>query len=300
MRASITLLLTTLALALASVAGPAPAVAKGNPLSVARKQTVVDFKQTTKEAEKTFNAAVANLTKGLSKGTTDAEAAATGFGAALGFYASSLVSAADDAATEGADTLSIVMAEAGDDDLDGAQGGDGGQLDGLFADLQKELDRLRKRALKRSRKFTKTFAKKGGSFARMRVVLAAWTLDPRAVPTAGGADLVGERRLQFLGAVASRLNDSRVIVSAFGAADPTHSEQFDVRISGPQQLGIGEFVSDGGMPVGLDGRWLQTVDLGTGPAPGNRSVLLGTEPEDLGLAGLQPTRLVHAGTLSIP
>jgi len=300
MRAIPTILLTALAIGLSPGISSTPAVAKGSPLSAARKQTVADFKQTARDAEKTFNTAVANFKKGLSKGTTDADAAATGFGNALGFYASSLVAAADDAATAGADALSTVMAEAGDDDLDAAQGGDGGHLDGLFADVQKELDRLRKRALKRSRQFMKTFGKQGGRFARMRVVLAPWTLDPRAVPTAGGPDLIGERRLQFLGGVASRLDDSRVVVSAFGAADPTHNAQFDVRISGTQQLGIGAFLSSGGMTVDLDGKWRHTVDLGTGPAAGNRAVLFGTEPEDLGLAGLQPTRLVHVGTLSIP
>jgi hypothetical protein len=294
--------------ALLLVATPTPtaeAGRRGDALAASAKSVRKDYKQDAKSAESTFNTAVGLLEKGLTRGATTADQAANGFGNALAFYASQLKIAGDTAADAFATDVVGEMADAGDDDLEGGVSGDGGSADKFAESIRSDLSKLRARARKRGLRFANTLAKHGGSRVRMRIAFEAWPFSQRPAATGGGTLAVRPEPPRLWGAVATLLTDGRVIMTVFGSADPTLDENFDVRLEGTLVRALGTFVSEHGMDVSTDGTWSFTGEVGNpftdgGLDQGNRQMHFGLDPVDQELGGRQPTRLEHAGLISIP
>jgi len=292
------------ALALVATA-PAEAGRRGDALSASATSVRKDYVREAKTAESTFNDAVANLQRGLSRGETTAEQAATGFGAALAFYAGRLKVAGDGAADAFASDVAGAMAAAGDNDLAGGVTGDGGSADRFAESIRADLTKLRKKALKRATKFARVLAKDGGARVRMRVSFEAWTFTQRPAADADGTFPVRPEPVRLWGSVTTRLTDGNIIATVFGSAAPQLDNQFDVRLEGQIVRGLGDLLAEGGMDVTNDGTWSFTGKVGNpfigdGLDVGNRQIHFGVDPEDQGLGGLQPRRLEHAGLISIP
>lgn len=294
-----------LAAALCVLHAAPPARAGGDSLSVAARTARKSFKRAGKDADRTFRDAAAILQRGLASGTTSSEQAATGFGDALAFYAASLKTAADDAAAAFAADAGARMELTGDDALPGAVAGDGGSYDLVAESLAADLSRFRARAQKRVDRFRRALERDGGPRVEMRVRLETWSVSPRPVPRIGAPFTTWDEPLRLWGVALTRLPDGRVAYSVFGSAAPALDDRFDVRLHGTLVRALGDFLADGGMDVLPDGTWRRTGTIGDpfagdGVESGPRQVVFGVEPEDQGLAGLQPKRHEHAGAISVP
>ena len=288
--------------AAALVIAPTPRADARDALTSSFKSIRKDYKQDTKDATATFNTAVKNLEKGLSAGSAENSAAA--FGEALAFYTAQLKIAGDAAADAFANDVAAAMLSANDDDLKGGVSGDGGSADKFAEAIRADLQKLRAKARKRSLKFAKAIEKTGAR-VRMRVAFEAWPFQSRPAADGDGAFPVRPEAPALWGAVATRLTDGRVIISAFGSADASLDGQFDVRLEGTLVRALGTFLSERGMDVTPDGTWSFTGEVGNpfigdGLDEGNRQIHFGVDPFDPGLGGPQPSRLVHGGLISIP
>lgn len=287
--------------ALLPITEPAQA-GRGDSLAGAAKSYRKAFKRDAKEAEKEFADVVGGLTKGLNSGATSAEDAVTRFGNALSFYASKLHTAAADASLGFAGDAVQAMSSDGDPSLPGAAAGDGGSLDSFAESIRGDLAKFRAKAVKRTSKFRKAFDRADDQRGGLRVSFEDWTFTPRPAPDTGGALGLIPEPVRLWGAVAARLQDGRIFVTAFGSAAPERAGTFDVRIvRGTFQVKpIGDYIRDGGMDVNADAWWTHTGAIndpfvGDTVSEGNAQIHFGMDP-----AGDEPQRLEHAGLLSIP
>ena len=291
-------------LALCPTRPDARAAAGDGGVGAATKAALRQFSGDARDAYSTFKTGAANASKALSRGDVGGVQAVSDFADALGFFAERIhvaANAAEESATQG---LSAAMAAEGTDELAGAQVGGGGRLDAFLEKLDAQLDKQRRKAQRRARSFARTVKRKGGSRAALNVSLPTWTAPRRVAPTVANATPTRELGPRLLGALAARVED-QVVVAVFGSAAASLDNQFDVRLDGLPQRPLHAFLDDGGTNVTPDGTWRSVGTVGNpfgGDAvdPGNRSIVFGVEPEDQGLAGIQPRRLVHAGVISIP
>lgn len=189
----------------------------------------------------------------------------------------------------------------------GANPGDGGAVDRFTESVRGELTRLRARIQSRSRSFARTFVKFGRGETSMNTVLPSWAFDPPGVPSPGGVIAAEDAPVELRLVTAARLPDGRLLVTAAGNADRSYSGKFDLRIrSAVKEDLVGPALSQGGMPVGATGHWSVSIELGDPfrgdvPQPGNRVLHFGVEPSaDIPPAGVQPQRLLRAGTFLLP
>ncbi len=293
------------ALATATVfnaAPPAEAGRRGDALAGAAKTFRKGFKSDAKIAEATFARVAANLAKGVAAGTTSSESAVKDFGTALAFFASSLHEAAADAAEGFAGEAVTAMSVGGDPSLPGAAAGDGGSLDVFAESIRADLAKFRAKTRKRAAKFQKALAKAGGQRRGLRVTFEDWTFTMRPAPDVGGAAKLIPEPVRLWGALATRLNDGRIIVTAFGSAAPEIDDRFDVRLArGFDVRALGDFLRSGGMDVDATGWWSFTDVIndpfgGDTVVAGNAQIHFGVDHDERG----EPQRLVHGGIISIP
>jgi hypothetical protein len=300
-----TVLLVAAALAAVTAFHTTPAAEagrRGDSLSGAAKAIRKAFKRDAKAADAAFAEVVSGLTKGLSNGSTSAEDAARGFGNALSFYAASVHKAANEASVDFAGEAVLEMSAQGDTTLPGAAAGDGGSFDTFAENMRSDLAKLRKKARKRATKFQNAFAKSDEQRGGMKVVFEDWTFARRPAPDVGGAANTLDEPLRMWGAVATRLTNGEIVVSAFGPAAPDRDNTFDVRLArGFNVRPLGDYVNDGGMDVNADGWWTFT-DVVNNPyggdtiEAGNAQIHFGVDPDDTQYSSRQE----HGGIIAIP
>lgn len=275
-------------------------------LKPAVKTSKKSVRRAVNDAYGILDGAVDGFEKRLRQGTVTDEAAATLFGNALIQYVRTVKETADEASDAFLETAADRIDFTGDDEEPGTQAGDGGSYDALTETLRSEVARARKRAVKRTSRFVKQLAKHGGPRVAMRARFGDWTFDTTGVADGDGVIGTNLERPTLWFALATRLPDGRVVVSAAGGADAALDEQFDLRLaSRTRVLAVGEFVLDGGLEVDAKNTWGVTDVLGDpqggdGVAEGNRTLTFGREPEDDGVLGLQATLFEHAGFVSVP
>ena len=297
-------LLAALLALLLALPGSAEA-ARSDPVASAAARARAAFATGLKSAEGVLASATANLQKSLVSGATTSTAAASSYGAALAYFATSVKTLADAASESMAADVSALMAEQSDPTLGGALGGDGGALDAFTDAMQSALDGARRRALGRARRFAKTL-RTAPLPARMDVVLPVWTFETRAAPIPNGPRAASPEPIRLWAAVATRIADGTVVVSASGGAPRSLTGKFDVRLLG-DYIGrpLGPLLSAGGMNVTNDGTWNVTIPLndphlGEAVASGNYVIEFGVDPVDAGPpGGLQPSHHQHAAVIGI-
>lgn len=305
LRPALVLAVLTALLTVALVAAPEPASAADR-LSPALKAAKKGMRSDVNAAYKVFDGAVDGFENRLKRGTVTDEDVSRLFGNALIQFVRVVKEAGDDRAEEFLTAAAARIEATGDAEEPGTQAGDSGSFDDLDAVLQKEIDRARKRAVKRAAKFVNAVRRADLPRVVTRVRFHDW--DFRAP---GAADLDGilrptHDRPALWVAVATRLSDGRVMVSVAGAADPTDDNLFDLRMAARTRVvPIGELVGDGGLDVDAKGTFGLSVALGDprigdGVDEGNRVLSFGRQPEDDQVTGLRPTLFEHAGYLSIP
>ena len=302
-RRTVLLVATALAaVAALHAASPAEAGRRGDSLASAAKSIRKAFKSDVKAAEAEFAGVVSGLTKGLASGATEVDDAVRGFGNALSFYAANVHQAANEAAVDFAGEATFAMSAEGDPSLPGATAGDGGSFDTFAETMRKDMAKARAKAFKHAGQFQKAIAKSDGARGGARVILEDWTFSRQPAPDVDGASDRLPEPLRLWGAVATRLTDGRIVISAFGSADTERDNEFDVRLArGFNVRPLGSFRTDGGMDVNGNGWWTFT-DVVNNPFggdtidEGNAVLHFGVGTDDL----VKSERLEHAGVLAIP
>jgi hypothetical protein len=294
-----------LAVALLALGLPSVSAKGRDPVAAAAAGARAQFAADVRDAEGILAAATANLTQALVSGAKTPEEAANGFSAAFSFFVVTVKRRADAASASMATGASQAIVTENDPALRGALAGDGGALDDFSEAMQSSLDATRRRAIGRARKFGKSLAS-ATVRSRLGVSLPPWTFEPRIAPAAPAALAAADDGIRLLSALATRLDDGKVIVAVAGRAPKSASGDFDVRlVAGADVSALGPFLSAGGVTVPDDGTWSALVTLndpgqGEGEAQGNRMIHFGVDPFDGGLAGRQPGRYAHGGVIGIP
>lgn len=295
-----------LALAAFSAPGVPSVSAKGrDPVAAAAADARAQFAAGVRDAEGVLASATANLTKALVTGAKTPEAAVNGYCAAFSYFVVTVEQHADAASASMAAGASQALVTENDPALRGALAGDGGALDSFSEAMQKSLDAIRRRAIARARKFGKSLAT-ATVRSRMNVSLPPWTFELRAAPAAPAALPAADDAIRLLSALATRLDDGKVIVAVAGRAPKSASGNFDVRlVAGTDVSALGPLLSAGGVTVPDAGTWSALVTLndpgqGEGEPQGNRVIEFGVDPFDGGLAGRQPARYAQGGVIGIP
>ncbi len=307
-------LVSSIALALVLGAAPAPATADNatvnRQVAQAARESRRDFKSGVREAQGLLNSASTNFTRGLKDDSKTLQEAGADYGAAVATYLHTVTDLADAAARDVAQAASqSLLATSADETCTATLSGAGGALDRFSDQMQTELDRIRKRTVRSARRFLNSMSRIGGNDVQgRRITTFAYRIHPlvfarRPSPRPNGEMVsdMGARPLRVHMWMAVKVRLVGVAVTVSGTGDPAISGQFDVRLAKDGHEPVGDFLKDGGGPaVNANGNWTATDLLGNPAfASGNRVILLGVEPVDKPVIGLDPTRFLQMGVVGI-
>lgn len=281
-------------------ASPASA-AKQDPVAAAAARALATLRATVRADDALHAAALRDALTALRRGTATPASVFGTHAAALAFLVEKADRAADVADAAFAGDVVAAMSETGDPLLRGAVPGDGGAADAFADAVRRELDRERRRVAARIASFARSFAKEAGGFSSIRTSLRPWDHVSQVAATSEGVVSGGDAPLAVWSATAARFPDSSVAVSVAGVASPAIDGAFDLRMRSAAVEPL-KLLSDGGVAVTSSGSWSvgPVTFAAEPPVSGVRALQFGVEPFDGGLAGRQPSRLLHAGAIAIP
>lgn len=278
----------------------------GDSLSRASSRALTTLRTSIRRASSLHAGGLRTLAADLRAGRTGAQSAFTYHAAALTHLSDEVDRFADEAAAAFLADAAAAMSAGGDVALDGAVPGDGGSLDDFQESVRNEVARARSSAVGRVRTVQRAIVRAGGGATRAQTLLPPWTFDLPGVPTASGTVMPGGEETPRVRVItAARFTDGRLFFTAAGTAAPEFGGKFELWLRAPAIDTAGPRFEDGGVEVTDAGTWSVSTQLGnpfTGTVPlrGNRVVQFATDPVDMGLAGLQPTRFIAAGAFALP